>query len=141
MNEHQNQSTKDRLKNVARASGKDFNFVSIQFMQERFLARLEKSTFREHLILKGALLLLAYKIPVVRPSKDIDFLGIKTSNETDDVRSVIRQIARIDLKDGVSFDEEDIDITDIKGQSEYPGLRIKIPAMVGGDRHRLQIDR
>lgn len=40
------QSVKDRLKNVARETGKDYNFVCIQYMQERFLARLEKSRYR-----------------------------------------------------------------------------------------------
>lgn len=52
------QSVKARLKSIARKTDKDFNFVSIQFLQERFLARLEKSPYRENLVLKGALFLL-----------------------------------------------------------------------------------
>jgi len=75
MSQNIEQSVKDRLKNIARDSGKDFNFICIQYLQERFLARLAQSVYRDHFILKGALLLLAYKIPAVRPSKDIDFLG------------------------------------------------------------------
>ncbi len=31
------QSVKHRLKNIARATDKDYNFVCIQYMQERFL--------------------------------------------------------------------------------------------------------
>lgn len=134
------QSVKARLKNVANKTGKDFNFVSIQYLQERFLARLEKSNYRDHFVLKGALLLLAYNIPTVRPSKDIDFLGQQTSNEVDQIESAIRDIATIDLNDGVSFNPDEIDIEQITEDAEYGGLRIKISATVGGDRHRLQLD-
>jgi hypothetical protein len=38
------------------------------------------------------LLLLAYNIPTVRPSKDIDFLGQETSNEIDQIE-LTRDIA------------------------------------------------
>lgn len=134
------QSVKDRLKDIARETGKDFNFVCIQYLQERFLARLAKSDFRDHFILKGALLFLAYNIPAVRPSKDIDFLGQQISNETDHIETAIREIAQLDLDDGVSFNEEEIDIEQITDDAEYGGLRIKISATVGGDKHRLQLD-
>lgn len=134
------QSVKDRLKNIVRETGKDFNFISIQYMQERFLARLEKSKYRDNFVLKGALLLLAYKIPVVRPSKDIDFLGEQTSNNIDHIRSAIGSIADIDLNDGVVFDPDTLEIEQITEDAEYGGLRVKIWATVGGDRRRLQID-
>jgi len=134
------QSVKDRLKNIARESGKDFNFVSIQYLQERFLARLAQTTCRDHFILKGALLLLAYKIPAVRPSKDIDFLGEKTSSDPDSIRNVIEQIASVELDDGVKFNQNEIDLEQITEDAEYMGLRVKISATVGGDRHRLQLD-
>lgn len=140
MSESLEQSVKDRLKNIARETGKDFNFVCIQYLQERFLARLEKSAYRDHFILKGALLLLAYNIPAVRPSKDIDFLGHQTSNELEQIESAIREIAGIDLKDGVTFNSSEIDIEQIAEEAEYGGLRIRISARVGGDRHRLQLD-
>jgi predicted nucleotidyltransferase component of viral defense system len=90
MSQNIEQSVKDRLKNIARQSGKDFNFVCIQYLQERFLARLEKTRYRDHFILKGALLLLVYNIPVVRPSKDIDFLGENTSNDPGAIRGAIQ---------------------------------------------------
>ncbi len=134
------QSVKDRLKSIARREDKDFNFVAIQYMQERFLARLEKSIYRDSFVLKGALLLLAYDIPAVRPSKDIDFLGEKNSNDINQVRSAIRSIVEIELDDGVTFDADKLDIEQITEDAQYGGLRIKIWATVGGDRQRLQID-
>jgi predicted nucleotidyltransferase component of viral defense system len=101
---------------------------------------LEKSHYRDRFVLKGALLLLAYNIPTVRPSKDIDFLGQQTSNQVDQIESAIQDIATKDLNDGVSFDPGEIDIVQITEDAEYGGLRIKISATVGGDRHRLQLD-
>lgn len=69
-----NQSLKDRLKNLAKAADRDYNYVCIQFMQERFLARLQKTEYRNHFILKGALLLLAYDLPGTRPLHTIPTL-------------------------------------------------------------------
>lgn len=134
------QSVKDRLRNIAKQSNKDYNFICIQYMQERFLARLEKSSHRNHFILKGALLLLAYNIPTIRPSKDIDFKGEHTSNDIDQIRSLIENIAKIEIEDGVTFFPSEIEIQQITEDTEYGGLRVKLWATVAGDRHRLQID-
>lgn len=109
-------------------------------MHERFLARLEKSEFKERLILKGALLLLAYGMPRVRPTKDIDFLGDHLSNQTDEIDSVIRQIAEIELEDGVMFNADKIEIDEITKDADYTGIRVRLSATVGRDYQRLQID-
>lgn len=135
-----NQSVKDRLKNLARSSGRDYNFVCIQYMHERFLARLERSDYKERFILKGAVLLVAYDMPRVRPTKDIDFLGDHLSNQPDDIESAIRQITAIDLEDGVKFYGDKIEIDEITKDSDYKGLRVRLSASVGGDHQRLQID-
>jgi predicted nucleotidyltransferase component of viral defense system len=128
-----NKSVKDRLKNLARSSGRDYNFVSIQYMHERFLARLERSEFKGRFILKGALLLLAYDMPRVRPTKDIDFLGDQLSNQSDDIDSAIKQITEIDLEDGVTFNGDEIEIDEITKDADYKGLRVRLSATVGGD--------
>jgi len=135
-----NQSVKDRLKNLARSSGRDYNFVSIQYMHERFLARLEKSELNGRFILKGALLLLAYDMPRVRPTKDIDFLGNHLSNQSNDIENAIRKITEIDLADGVHFHGDEIEIDEITKDADYAGLRVRLSALVGGDHQRLQID-
>lgn len=134
------QSVKDRLKNLARSSGRDYNFVCIQYMHERFLARLEQSDYKQHFILKGALLLLAYNVSRVRPTKDIDFLGNQLSNQDDGIDTAIRQIAEIDLEDGVQFHGDKIEIDEITKDADYAGVRVRLSALVGGDYQRLQID-
>lgn len=113
MKPNKSQSIKDKLKNLAKAAGRDYNFVCIQFMQERFLARLEKSDYQQHFILKGALLLLAYDFTQLRPTKDIDLLGNHIANDEEEIKSAISQIAAIDLNDGVIFNGDQIEIEGI----------------------------
>jgi hypothetical protein len=134
-----NQSVKGRLKNLARSSGRDYNFVCIQYMHERFLARLGQSDYKYQFILKGALLLLAYDITRVRPTKDIDFLGSHLSNQSDEIEKAIRRITEIDIADGVRFHGDEIEIHEITKDADYTSVRVRLSALVGGDYQRLQI--
>lgn len=74
-------SVRARLMNVARKNSRDFDAVLLQYFQERFLFRLSISPYREQLILKGALMFLAYEMPLLRTTRDIDFIGKATSND------------------------------------------------------------
>ena len=140
MKNRREESVKDRLKNIARKTDTDFNFVCIQYLQERFLARLEKSNYRENFVLKGALLLIAYNIPAVRPSKDIDFLGQHTSNDLDQVKLAIQEIAEIDLKDGVTFIPNEIDFTPIQKGGEKREEYIKVVQSAAEDNYKPMIE-
>lgn len=131
---------KSELKKIAKNSRRDYNFICIQYLQERFLVRLSKSLYRDNFILKGALLLLAYNIPLERPTKDIDFLGTGTSNNPAELKSVFQEIAIIHIDDGVDFVSDDITLEKITEESDYSGIRIRIPANVAGDLFKLQID-
>lgn len=82
-------SVRARLLNMARESGRDFDALLLQYVQERFLYRLSISPYRRHLILKGALLFLAYEMSLLRPTKDIDFLGSSIQNGLDEIRKVV----------------------------------------------------
>ena len=53
-------SMRDRLLNLSKETGRDYNALLRQFFQERFLFRLSISDFRDVLILKGALLLVSH---------------------------------------------------------------------------------
>lgn len=114
-------------------------FVYNTFMNG-FSQGLEQSDYKEQFILKGALLLLAYDLSRVRPTKDIDFLGNHLSNQSDDIESAIRQISEIKLEDGVQFHSDKIEIDEITKDADYAGLRVRFSASVGGDHQRLQIE-
>jgi hypothetical protein len=61
-------SIRARLFNLAKRTGRDFDALLLQYCQERFLYRLSISPYKAYFVLKGALLLLAYNIPLLRPT-------------------------------------------------------------------------
>lgn len=133
-------SIRARLLNIAKASQRDFNAVLLQYFQERFLYRLSISPFSDNLILKGALLFIVNKIPLERPTKDIDFLGYHLSNNTENIRNAIKSIISIKADDGVTYDPGSIAIDTITEESKYNGYRVNFVGQLGQARKRLQLD-
>lgn len=68
-------SVHERLLNRARENNRPFNELLQHYAIERFLYRLGQSPHTEKLLLKGALLLRVWKVPMARPTMDIDVLG------------------------------------------------------------------
>ena len=91
-------SIKEKLKNISANSGKDFNKILRQYVQERFLYRLSKSSYSKNFILKGAFLFLAYGISKTRPTRDIDFLGTSISNSAKDIKDIMKTWYRQTMK-------------------------------------------
>lgn len=133
-------SIRARLLNVAKITGRDFDAVLLQYFQERFLYRLSISPYRQQLILKGALMFLAYEMTLLRTTRDIDFLGSATSNDLKEIRGIIRAIARIDCADGVAFDDNSISVERITEDADYHGVRVKLEARMTAARKILQLD-
>jgi predicted nucleotidyltransferase component of viral defense system len=133
-------SIRAKLYNIARKTGRDFDSLLLQYFQERFLYRLSISQFKRNFILKGALLFLAYKMPFLRPTKDIDFLSMALSNDQEKIKSIIGQVASIDAMDGVSFVIERISAERIIENADYGGIRVKIEAVLDNARKALQLD-
>ena len=68
-----------------------------------FLYRLAKSTVADRFILKGALLLTAWRAPVARPTMDIDLAG-KTNNRLEHIRSLAGEVCELPTEpDGIEF--------------------------------------
>jgi predicted nucleotidyltransferase component of viral defense system len=133
-------SVRERLRNISLKSGKDFQSVIRQHIQERFLYRLSTSIYSDSLILKGALLLLAYDISRLRPTKDIDFLGSSVSNNKDDLEKIIKEILKLKYEDGVIFDHKTVESENIVEDGDYHGVRIKFYAYIGNIKERIQVD-
>ena len=133
-------SVRAKLMNIARAEGIDFDALLLRYFQERFLYRLSISKFSDHFVLKGGLLLICLKIPVVRPTKDIDFLAEQVKNDPADIEHIYRDIARIACDDGIKFNSSSITTERIKEDADCKGIRLKIEATLGQARKRLQMD-
>jgi predicted nucleotidyltransferase component of viral defense system len=133
-------SVRARLLNVAKKNNRDFDAVLLQYFQERFLFRLSISPYREQLILKGALMFLAYEMPLLRTTRDIDFLGRATSNDMEEIRKVVSAIAKIGSADGVQFDDGSVSVELITEDADYHGVRVKLEARLTAARKALQLD-
>lgn len=133
-------SVRQRLNNIARESQVDFNAIQLRYVQGRFLHRLSKSIYKNAFILKGALLFLAYNLPSLRPTKDIDFLGSNLTNDAGELKEIIKEICAIEAEDAVEFDAESVEVEEITIDRLYPGLRVKLIAYVGTARVTLQLD-
>jgi predicted nucleotidyltransferase component of viral defense system len=133
-------SIRARLHNLARSSGRDFDALLLQYCQERFLYRLSISPYMPHFILKGALLLLPYNIPLLRPTKDIDFLSRGTSNDPEAIREIIEQVAAIEGNDGISFSKSNLRVERIMEGAAYEGIRVRIQAKLREARKVIQLD-
>lgn len=133
-------SVHQKLLHIAKESKRDFNSVQLRYVQERFLFRLSKSIYKDALILKGALLFVAYNITNLRPTRDIDFLGKSLSNDLYDLKKIIQGICSIDYEDAVEFESESVEITSIAEEKEYSGARVKIIAKLGSARVILWLD-
>ena len=84
-----------RLLNQAHAQKRPFQELLQYYAIERFLYRLSRSRDPEQFILKGALLLTAWRAPLSRSTMDIDLLG-RMSNELEHIRVLIAKVrARI----------------------------------------------
>jgi len=91
---------------------------------ESFLDRLTRTPHADDFVLKGGILLAAYGAR--RPTRDADAEALNTSLTIERLTEVVRDVAALEVDDGVVFDIETINIREIREQAEYPGLRVKV---------------
>ena len=133
-------SIRQRLENEARKAGRPFNEVLHYYGMERFLYRLSKSQHADKFVLKGALLLVAWRVPQTRATRDIDFLG-QLSNRLPTIASVFRNVCLQEVEpDGLAFDPQSITSTRIAEGADYEGVRVKLRGHLGSARLFLQVD-
>jgi predicted nucleotidyltransferase component of viral defense system len=133
-------SVRQRLLNLSRERNEDFNLILTRYAVERFLYRLSKSEHSDKFVLKGAMLTAIWIGEMHRPTRDLDLLGFGDS-EAEALKAVIRDICLVEVeKDGLEYDENSVEIEDIRENQAYPGQRAKINAKLGNARIRIQID-
>jgi hypothetical protein len=133
-------SVRDRLLQVAKASGEDFTYVLTRYALERLLVRLASSRHKNAFVLKGAMLFRVWSPKVHRPTKDLDLLG---SGEPDPARAagIFAEIASVEVDDdGIVFDPKSVKASRIREDADYEGVRVKVSARIGSARLELQVD-
>lgn len=132
-------SVRARLLMVAKAQGADFNQVLVRYALERMLYRLSVSVHAERFLLKGALLFtLWYDMPH-RTTRDADLLGFGDSDLASLTRS-FRDIAAIEVDDGIVFDTDSVVAEEIRKSAGYAGARVLLNGELARARCRTQID-
>ena len=133
-------SIRQRLQNNARATGRPFEEVLQYYAMERFLYRLAQSPHADKFVLKGALMLTAWRAPTTRPTRNIDLLGHMTNSVaavTDTIRAVCTQEVE---PDGLTFDPRTVTGHVIKEDADYEGVRITFRGHLQNSRLAMQID-
>ncbi len=132
-------SVRQRLRNLARERGEDFDYVLRQYVMQRVLYRLGCSKYVEQFLLKGALLFWVWNEDFHRPTRDIDLLTY-TDNDVDHLLGVFQQIITTEADDGLLFEADVLNGIEIKEDADYTGVRITGFATLTNARVPFQID-
>lgn len=126
------------LRARARREGRPTDELIVLYVLERFLFRLGRSNHRSRLVLKGGMLLAAFEER--RPTGDVDLLAQATNNDAETIAAVVREIASIEVDDGVVYEPDRLRAEPIRQTDSYAGVRLTMPARLNRARHPLRID-
>nr|WP_315478798.1 nucleotidyl transferase AbiEii/AbiGii toxin family protein [uncultured Rhodoferax sp.] len=139
MSAHVPASILARLLTLAKQRGDDYSLLLNRFALERLLLRLSASPHANRFLLKGALLFALWYDTPHRPTRDADLLGFGPDDEANLV-ATFRDIAAMDMDDGIVFDPASVKASAIREDNTYGGTRITLAARIGTARCALQVD-
>lgn len=128
------------LLNRSRLENRPFQELLQYFAMERYLYRLSQSRFADRFVLKGSLLLTAWRAPMSRPTIDIDLAG-RTSNELDHIRALLVEICSAQTApDGIDFVADSVRVARIREDADYEGVRGQFHATLAKARVPMRVD-
>jgi len=134
------QSVRDRLKAMAPRLKLDYNLILSRYVLERLLFRLSASQYKDRFALKGAMLFAVWTEDVIRPTRDLDLLGLGDFGIVA-LHGVFTDILETQVPDdGVVFDVDALEAEPIRSDHRYGGVRVSALAFVGSARLPVQID-
>lgn len=139
MSAHVPASILAQLLTLAKQRGDDYSLLLNRFALERLLLRLSASPHGNRFLLKGALLFALWYDTPHRPTRDADLLGFGPDDEANLV-ATFREIAAMDMDDGIVFDPASVKASAIREDNTYGGTRITLAARIGTARCALQVD-
>ncbi len=118
----------DKLNNIIKKKSKGNNNLAHHLHQmfffEHVLMRIEKSKYKDNIILKGGVLLSSIIGEDLRTTKDIDATLKSLPLNIESVKNIFEEILCIDIDDNVNF--EIVNIKDIRLEDDYGGFRINV---------------
>ncbi len=132
-------SIRARLKNHADSAKEDFNLVLSRYGIERLLYRLATSEHASQFVLKGALLFALWYGQPHRPTRDADLLGFG-SDDPERLAAIFRSLCTMSIDDGIAFDAASVQVSPIREDARYGGVRVELRATLDAARIALQVD-
>lgn len=126
------------LQRAAQQSKRPTDELIQLYALECFLDRLTRSRFANHFVLKGGVLLAA--LGARRPTRDIDLAARALDNDAQTLLTVAKDIAAIELDDGIVFDADRASIEVIREDGQYSGARVKLSGTLSRALVRLHVD-
>ncbi|NEN04611.1 nucleotidyl transferase AbiEii/AbiGii toxin family protein [Diaminobutyricibacter tongyongensis] len=113
-------SVSAQLTNLAREQRRNSHEMHILYALERFLDRLGRTEYAGDFVLKGGLLLAAYRLR--RPTRDADLQAMDIQLDEEHLRAVVAAVSAIDDEDGLAIDADATRVVQIRDDAEYTGL-------------------
>lgn len=134
-------SVKQRLLNLARERGEEFNLLLNRFGIERLLYRLSRSEHGADFVLKDAMLFHLRTTAPHRPTRDVDLLG-RGSPDPARLERIFRAICDTDMveDDGILLLAASVNAEPIQEGAEFEGIRIQLEGRLGTARIPMQVD-
>jgi hypothetical protein len=125
-------SVRSRLLNLSKERRQPFQLLLTHYVLERLLYRLSQTKHRDRFILKGPLLLTKWFDDPSRPTRDVDFLGFGSDDETEMI-NIFREVCAVSCNDAWCWTLTVSPSSAFVKETEYGGLRITVKATVDGD--------
>ena len=133
-------SVADRLLQRARRTGEEHQLLLARFGLERLMYRLSKSPARDRFVVKGALLFLVWADEPFRATRDLDLLATREPSP-EGLLELFRGLCEAAVEDdGLVFDATTAEVTEIREDQQYGGLRVTMRARLGKMLIPIQVD-
>jgi hypothetical protein len=126
------------LQKLARATGRPTVELHQLYALECLVERISRSPHATKLVLKGGLLLAAFSAR--RPTQDIDLAARGLNADTTTVLDLIKEIAAVEIDDGVDFGIAEATADLIREEAIYNAVRVSMPARLSSAKLVIQVD-
>jgi len=133
-------SLRARINNFAKSHDISPQLALQHYFSERFLARVERSRYMRNLAVKGGTLMSAILGVAQRTTMDIDATIVGMRADEGIVERLVREVAAIDLDDGIVFEVDQSRPGIIRKDDDYGGFSIGMIAVLGTIRLPIGID-
>lgn len=131
-------SLQSRINNLSKKTGVHQNILLKSFFFDAFLKRLSISKYASNFVFKGGFLLSTSLGINFRATNDIDFLLKNIALEEENIISIMKEIASLNVGDNVKLSYKDF--KEIREEDEYGGYKIIFEGRLENIKETISID-